>query len=93
MKKPINMGLLTDQFRKKVKYNYGYSTPITIYDYMSLSSTNIIQGGTSNSSNNNTSNNTTISTEEAAFIGYVGGYKTYGLHKWYGNYDKWNGKM
>ena len=83
------MGLLTDQFRKKVKYNYGYSTPITIYDYMSLSSTNIIQGGTSNSSNN-----TTIRTPDAGFLGYEEGCRVYVLHKWYGgNYDKWNGKM
>ena len=81
------MGLLTDQFRKKVKYNYGYSTPITIYDYMSLSSTNIIQGGTSNNINN--TNNTTIRTPEAAFIGYDGGVKMYGLHLWDGYYNKW----
>jgi hypothetical protein len=77
------MGKLIDQFKPKQSYNYGCNN----YN----PSININQSNNNNISNNNNSNNNNLPnrgrTPEAAFMGYDGPTKMYGLHMWDGNYN------
>ena len=87
------MGLLLDQFRKKVEYDYGYGVPICIFDYANHNFGNN-NFNTNNFSNNNISNFNNYKMSDfnnnnikgPGFLGYENGCRVYALHKWNG---KW----
>ena len=77
------MGILIDQFMPKKNYNYGCNNYIPNYNSNRLN----MQNFNNNNLNRSNFNNSSGRTPEAAFMGYNGDCKMYGLHVWDGNYN------